>query len=149
MKKLLTIIAISFASSLFAQEQKVELNIPDVVINGTKLKRKAVASCMTYNLAYKSVSVSWKISYYSDSAGKYGSKLAINGVNDYTKETVANNTVMVDPADGSFVEADTAGHYPVGSIGQYDFFWNISENVPVKVNELIYQYGLNVKSEDW
>lgn len=149
MKKLLFLSAL--LSPLFsgAQTQSVTLGLPDIVINGTTLKRKAQAATMTYNLDRQSVSVMWRVGYYSDSSNAFGEKLLINGVSDYFKTTIADNSVIVNPYTGDFVEKDSLGNYPEGSIGQYDFFWNIAENIPIKVNELIYEYGLNIKTEDW
>ena len=126
-----------------AQEQ-IEIQIPDIVINSSVLKRKAKLFTMTYNQQAKYVALNWIVSYYSDSSGYYGQPISINGVSNYSKETVANNTVMVNPTTGAFVYKNEEGDYPIGSIGQYDFFWRISEYNEVNVHNLIRSYGAAV-----
>jgi hypothetical protein len=143
MKKLLTLIPL-FASSFAIAQAPISINIPDIVVNGTKIKAKAQLFTMTYNQASKYVALNWRVTYYSDSSGKYGSELAINGITGYNKETIADNNTKVNPSTGAVVLPDSTGVYPAGSVGQYDFFYSIAENVDIKVHDLIRSYGAAV-----
>lgn len=147
MKKLITILSILLLSVGAMAQQSITINIPDYEIEGSKFKRKATAERLLYSLQGKSVSVLWRVNYYADSAGTYGQEINRPGIGPYIRETIANNTVMVNPSTGAFVYKDGEGNYPVGSIGQYDFFFNIAENADVNVNDLIRAYGIAV--ENW
>jgi hypothetical protein len=116
----------------------IELNIPDVVISGTTIKRKAKCFTMTYNLTYKTLALSWEVSHYANDNGAYGEPLTF--IANYSKENVADNTTMVD-ANGAFVYPDADGNYPSDAIGQFDWFNNLGENVDINVHNLIRQYG--------
>jgi hypothetical protein len=143
MKKLILLFSILFSLSATAQQYPIVLDIPDVVIQGTTLKRKASLFTMTYNLGRQYVSLNWEVTYYAaKDDGTYGD--AISFIPKYTKESVADNTTKVD-STGTIVYPDSSGNYPPGVIGQFDFFNNIAENVPVLVNTLIRQYGEAVK----
>jgi uncharacterized protein YdaL len=143
MKKLILLFSILFSLSATAQQYPIVLDIPDVVINETILKRKASLFTMTYNLGRQYVSLNWEVTYYAaKSDGAYGDEITF--IPKYTKENVADNTVKVD-STGTIVYPDSSGNYPPGVIGQFDFFNNVAENVPVKVNAVIRQYGQNSK----
>lgn len=143
MKKLILLFSILFSLSATAQQYPIVLDIPDVVIQGTTLKRKASLFTMTYNLGRQYVSLNWEVTYYAaKSDGTYGEEITF--IPKYTKENVADNTVKVD-STGTIVLPDAEGNYPSGVIGQFDFFNNVAENVPVKVNAVIRQYGQNSK----
>lgn len=116
----------------------IELEIPDLTIAGTTIKRKAKCFTMIYNLAYKTLSLSWEVSHYANDNGAYGEPLSF--IPNYSKENVADNTTMVD-ASGAFVYPDTDGNYPSDAIGQFDWFNNIGENAQINVHNLIRQYG--------
>ena len=139
MKKAILILSIFFSLSSFAQQYPIVIEIPDVIIQGTILKRKASLYTMTYNIAKQYVALSWEISYYAYTLnGNYGNEITF--IPKYTKENVADNTTKVD-SNGTIVLPDSSGNYPPGVIGQFDFFNNVAENVPVKVNAVIRQYG--------
>jgi hypothetical protein len=145
MKKLLTVLLLSISTLGFAQSNEpIKITIPDLVINQTKIKRKAELFTMIYNQANKSLVLNWKVSFYSDSSGHYGQPININGISSYSKESVANNTVFVNPSTGAFVEKDEEGNYPEGSMGQYDFFYYLAENQDINVHDLIRAYGAAV-----
>jgi hypothetical protein len=116
----------------------IELNIPDVVISGTTIKRKAKCFTMTYNLTYKTLALSWEVSHYANDNGAYG--LPLSFIPNYSKENVADNTTLVDPS-GAFVYPDADGNYPSDAIGQFDWFNNLGENADINVHNLIRQYG--------
>ena len=139
MKKLILLFSILFSLSATAQQYPIVLEIPDVVIDGTVLKRKVSLFTMTYNLAKQYVALSWEVSYWSANPDStYGEELTF--IPKYTKENVADNTTKVD-SNGTIVLPDADGNYPPGVIGQFDFFNNVAENIPVKVNAVIRQYG--------
>lgn len=121
----------------------ITLDIPDVIVDGTILKRKASLFTMTYNLGKQYVALSWEVSYWSANPDStYGEELVF--IPKYTKENVADNTTKVD-STGTIVLPDAEGNYPEGVIGQFDFFNNVAENVPVIVNQVIRQYGQGSK----
>ena len=143
MKKLILLISIFFTMSANAQQYPIVLDIPDVVINETILKRKASLFTMTYNISKQYVALAWEVTYYSaKDDGSYGDEISF--IPKYTKESVADNTVKVD-STGQILQPDPEGNYPPGAIGQFDFFNNMAENVPIKVNAVIRQYGAGVK----
>ena len=117
------------------------IEIPDVVIGGTILKRKAELNTMIYNQSTQSLVLSWIVSYFSDNNGSYGEEIAINGLAKYRQEQIANDTVMVNPTNGAFYEKDAEGNYPSDAIGQYTFFYNLAENANINVHDMIRAYG--------
>lgn len=130
----------------------IELEIPDVVISGTIIKRKAKLFTMIYNLQYKSLALTWDVSHYANDNGNYGALLDF--IPSYSKENVADNTTIVNPSTGAFLtDADlyTDGVDADGNpikvptnipqIGQFDWFNNLGENVDINVHNLIRQYG--------
>lgn len=140
MKKLLSILLLAVSSTTFAQSNEpIKINISDVVINQTTIKRKAELSAMIYNQANKVLVLNWKVSYYSDSSGHYGTPISINGIGSYNRESIANNSVLVNPSTGAFVPDGTPG-----AIGQYDFFYFLAENKDINVHDLIRAYGAAV-----
>jgi hypothetical protein len=140
MKKLLTVLLLSISTLGFAQSNEpIKISIPDLVINQTKIKRKAELHTMIYNQASKSLVLNWKVSYYADSSGHFGQPININGISSYSKESIANNTVFVNPSTGAFVAEGTPG-----AIGQYDFFYYLAENQDINVHDLIRAYGAAV-----
>lgn len=143
MKKLILLISIFFTMSANAQQYPIVLDIPDVVINETILKRKASLFTMTYNISKQYVALAWEVTYYSaKDDGSYGEEISF--IPKYTKESVADNTVKVD-STGQILQPDAEGNYPPGAIGQFDFFNNMAENIPIKVNAVIRQYGSGVQ----
>ncbi len=116
----------------------IEINIPDIVVNGITIKRKAKLFKMTYNQDGQSLSLTW-IVYYTD-------LISVKGFSPYAKESIADNTTMVDVNTGAILIADENGAYPGNYIGQYDWFNMIAETQPVKVHDMIRQYGMQA---DW
>lgn len=140
MKKLLTILLLFISTFSFAQSSEpIKITIPDLVISQTKIKRKAELFTMVYNQYNKALVLNWKVTYYADSSGYYGQPIVINGISSYNKESVANNSVYVNPSTGAFVSATT-----IGAVGQYDYFYNLAENANVNVHDMIRAYGAAV-----
>ncbi len=40
-------------------------------------------------------------------------------------ELIADNNGYVNPQTGAIVEKDVNGNYPVGSVGEYDYLWDV------------------------
>ena len=120
----------------------ITINIPDVQVGNTILKRKAQLFTMIYNQNNKSLVLNWVVKYYADNEGEYGEELTASGISSYSQESVANNTVFVNPSTGAFVAEGTPG-----AIGQYDFFYYLAENKDINVHDLIRAYGASV--EEW
>ncbi len=153
MKKLLVLILV--VVSLFCKAQTdtsihytvilyittpITLEIPDLVINNTILKRKAICIRMTFEQSIKQVSVRWGVRYYADTLGSYGKELS-NTFDPYEIEAVADNKTFVDPATG-VIEDNPTGNV----MGQYDWFFMIASMHPIVVNEMIRQYGMSVQN---
>jgi hypothetical protein len=117
------------------------LEIPDIVVDATVLKRKAKLEALTYNMNEKYVLLSWIIITYSANPdGTYGDDLSAI-VPRGTREQFGNNNVLVNPVTGVPV---TDPNEP--SIGQYDFFNNIGENVSIKIHDVIRQFGATLQT---
>ncbi|MFZ4056994.1 MAG: hypothetical protein ACOYKE_02595 [Ferruginibacter sp.] len=140
-------------STLIAQSRieytpvKISIDIPDVVINETTIKRKAELFTMTYNQSSKYLSLNWKVTHYADSLGQYGQSLD-KLIPSWTKESIADNATAVNPQTGQILVPDSLGNYSINYLGQYDFFNMLAENSPIQVHNLIRQYGLSVESWD-
>lgn len=141
---------------------EIEIDIPDLVIGAITLKRKAKLFTMIYNQAVKSLTLTWIVSY-PDLQG-------MKGLQTYSKESVADNSTMVDTTTGAILQPtitnvpvldangnpvlDANGNpettqqttYPGTYTGQYDFFNYLAENDPIKVHDMIRQYGAQA---DW
>lgn len=124
----------------------IEIQIPNKVIANTILKRKAKLFTMLYNQSSKSLALSWQVDYYAQAANDtYGELVQAKGINSYSKEIIADNSVMVNPADGSFIYPDENGNYDeaVQRIGQYDFFYMAASTTPLQVHDMIIYHGQN------
>ena len=125
----------------------IVLEIPDVIIDATTLKRKAKIFALIYNMNTKQVSISWTVSHYAkNDDGSYGDSLS-KIIPDYSKEQIATNNVAVNPITGHPIDPasiDDTTNY----IGQYDFFNNMGENQPVKVHDIIKEFGLGLQNWD-
>lgn len=141
---------------------EIEIDIPDLILGGLSLKRKARLFTLTYNQATKSLTLAW-IVRYPDLQG-------VKGLSTYSKESIADNTVMVDVATGEILEPvitevgtldeegnpviDAEGNpltheetsYPGNYTGQYDWFNMVAETQAIEVHNMIRQYGLQA---DW
>jgi len=135
--------------------QAIELNIPDVVIDSTILKRKAKLFTMIYNQNSKSLTLNWTVSFFANDGGNYGEPLSF--IPSYSKESIADNTTAVNPATGQIIsmvdilDADgnvTGQDYAIDWMGQYDFFNMLAENQPIQVHDMIRQYGIGVSNWD-
>ena len=40
-------------------------------------------------------------------------------------ELIVDNITMVNPSSGAIVQPDAEGQYPAGSIGEYDYLWDV------------------------
>jgi hypothetical protein len=117
------------------------IEIPDIVVDTTVLKRKAKLESLVYNMDRKEISISWIIITYSANPdGTYGEDLSAI-VPRGTREQFGNNNVLVNPVTGVPV---TDPNEP--SIGQYDFFNNIGENMPIKIHDVIRQFGATLQN---
>lgn len=80
----------------------IVLEIPDIVLANTIIKRKAKMLTMIYNQAYLTLTVAWQIQHYADDNGQYGEYIGAQ-VADKLKETIADNTVIVDANTGDII----------------------------------------------
>lgn len=146
--KHITLTLLMVIISVFGYSQSfdpIKIEIPSVSINGTKLLRKAELIEMVYNQKIKFVKLSFLVSYYSDSLGFYGEEINIKGINPYIKDVLADNKTFVNPLNGDILEKGNDGKYQEPNIGQYDFFYYISQNQKLIVHDLIRKYAFGVK----
>lgn len=139
------------------QPIEIEIDIPDLIIGTVTLKRKAKLFTMTYNQQSKYLALTWTVRYIDITA---------KGIESYSKESVADNTTMVDVQTGAILmptitqvqdtnidgtpKVDVNGNpvtvdvttYPGDYIGQYDWFNMTAQTKPLKVHDLIRAYGL-------
>ena len=131
---------------------RIILEIPDLVIDNTIIKRKAYMLTLIYNQEYNSLCVSWIVKHYSNNNGEYGEYLG-NKVPDKLKETIADLSVIVKYPSGEIIEEqdyslyqDENGDWTINVMYQYDFFNQIGENVDVNIHNLVRSYGMQA---DW
>ena len=129
---------------------RIVIDIPDLKINETVLKRKATFFTMTYNQKAESLALNWTVQFYADSSGTYGRYLGGEGgsIPDKSKEIIADNSTFVDPATGAIVYSNAAGLYNIDYMGQYDWFNMIAENQPIKVHDMMREYGEKIANWD-
>lgn len=121
---------------------QITIPISDVVVNNTIVKRKATLFTMIYNQQSKTLSLSWTVNFFANNNGEYGESIS-NIAPSYTRETIADNTTLVNLSTGAILDN------PTGNVmGQYDWFFMIATTQPIIVNDMIRQYGLNVTNWD-
>jgi hypothetical protein len=127
----------------------ITINIPDLVVGDTVIKRKAELFTLIYNQATKQVCLSWTIKSFANNGGQYGDALPF--IPNTSKEMIADNSVFVNPANGQRVEKnvpipDTEPQefdYPCDYISEYEFFFVMAASQPIKLHDVIMQYGTN------
>lgn len=155
MKHLVLLILLAFSLNVNAQldtsfkPKQIVLQIPDLVVGNTIIKRDAQLISMCYNTSNMTLVLMWNIRHYADSSGTYGRYLDYI-IPDRIKKTTADNTVMVNSSTGAFVYKDSSGNYPenILYIGQFNFFQRLAEYQPILVNSMIIQYGQNTSWDD-
>lgn len=138
------------------QNSKIQIEIPDLVLGGTVLKRKATLFSFTYDQLNKTLSLAWRVDFFEKlTDGTYGNIIDKQGIASYVKNVEANNLIMVDVATGTEI-------YPVEVIniaedgsevktmeydetitytGQYDWFNALAETNPIAIHDMIKVYG--------
>jgi hypothetical protein len=135
------------------QTHDITIDIPDLIIEETVIKRAASLHSMIYNIATKQLVLQWLVKHYAKNTdGTKGDYLSF--ITDWTKESIADNSSMCDVTNGYPIEKT----YDTGEVdeqgnpimdydpaitytGQYDFFFTLAENQPVQVNAMIIQFG--------
>ena len=135
---------------------EVEISIPQIEIEQTKINRSAKLFSLIYNKGSKEVSVAWTVKHFAVNAdGSNGEYLSF--IPDWSKTSVADNSTMCDVTNGFPIEKIVIGQDEDGNdiydydpainyTGQYDFFSYLAETQPVKIHEMIIQFGNNVQS---
>ena len=102
--------------------KNIDIDIPDLIIGDTTIKRSATLFDMKYNPSKKFVAVQWVVKHFANVNGKKGE--AIDVIPDYTKETIADNDTMCDVSTGVPIEKNEFNEYDdsITYTGQYDFF---------------------------
>ena len=94
------------------EKMRIILEIPDLVIDNTVIKRKAYMFTLIYNQEYNSLCVSWVVKHYSNNNGEYGEYLG-NNVPDKLKETIADLSVIVKYPSGEIIEEQDYSLYSI------------------------------------
>ncbi|HVZ96421.1 MAG TPA: hypothetical protein VG847_06075 [Chitinophagaceae bacterium] len=142
------------------QTSDIVINIPDIIIGDTVIKRTATCFNLNYNAANKFVAVQWLVKHYAkNSDGSLGEYLYF--IPDWTKESIADNTTMCDVTNGHPIDKtyDTGQKDENGNeimdydpaityTGQYDYFFNLAETQQVNVNALIIAFGQLITNWD-
>lgn len=122
------------------EPKTIELEIPDINIDDTIIKRKAFLISLEYHNQGKFVLLNWKIKHYANNNGTYGNLLEF--IADRGMVLTADDSTMVNSQTGAFVYPDINGDYPnVPYCGQYTFFNKLAEFQPLIIHNLIKQYG--------
>lgn len=137
------------------------LEMPDIVVDSTVLKRKAKLFSLVYNTAEKFVTLSWVVTTYAaNDDGSYGNDLSAF-IPVYRREQIATNNVPVNPVTGVpispeliaptiTIDPETGEEIVTPSnipwVGQYDFFNNVGENLPIKIHDVIRQFGATLQN---
>lgn len=125
---------------------RIEVEIPDLIIGDTIIKRKIELDSMVYNQAAQAVTLDWIIKHYSNEGGKYGVYLGDEEryikIEDKRRSTVADNLSFVNAQTGEFITEEEKDS--IMWIGQYDFFNMIAETIPIKVHKMIEDYGKKI-----
>ena len=135
---------------------EIEISIPDIEIGETVIKRKAKLFSLIYNKGSKELSVAWTVQHYAATAQGFGEYLTF--IPDWSKTSVADNSTMCDVTNGFPIQKIEIGQDENGNpiydyepsinyTGQYDFFSYLAETQPVKIHEMIIQFGN--KFETW
>lgn len=130
-------------------KQEIRITIPDLMVDGTQIKREAYCSRMEYNIDAKSVVVFWIVQHFATlEDGSKGSYLG-KYIPDYIRPNIADNTTMCDVVTGIPLTPNEDGVYPedINYTGQFDFFINLGEASPIIVNQVIKQFGQAI--QDW
>lgn len=126
---------------------QIVLEISDKVLGATTLKRKANFFTMIYNQGNKSLVISWTVEYFSsNSDNTYGDSMS-NMISSFSKESIADNTTIVDQSTGVILFQNSDGTYGDGTqtvMGQYDWFNMIAETQQLPVHNMIRQYGSQI-----
>lgn len=137
---------------------KIQIEIPNLVLGGVELKRKAELHSFTYDQVNKYLALAWKVEFFETVGDdEYGELITKQGINPYIKNVEANNSIKVEVATGieiyprevvttdaetgvvtKTMEYDQAIVYT----GQYDWFNMIAEADPIHVHGMIRAYGL-------
>lgn len=148
----------------------IVIDIPDLMIGQTVIKRTATLFDMDYNTHNKQLVLRWLVKHYAKNAdGTKGDYLPF--IADWAKESIADNTTMCDLTNGQpiyqmfdtgEVEKDENGNPKIDEqgneikimdydpainySGQYDVFFNMAQSQPVLVNPMIIQFGQLIES---
>ncbi len=97
--------------------------------------RQVTLVVFRWDLRDQSIILNLGVEYVLDKKGK-----TVNRLNNYSVALVANNTTLVNPKTGEFLEMNDDGTLvdpKQDSIGEYDFFSTLAGNGPVDIIGLI------------
>lgn len=117
----------------------IVVEISDVTLGDTIIKRKATFETLIYNKRAKSLVVSWLIEYFANENGGYGEKLQLPGVSAYSKELIAGQASYIDLATQQLLVPGEDGQitFPENYSTEFEFYNMIAETKQVVIHQLI------------
>ncbi len=97
--------------------------------------RQVKLSVFRWGIGEQAITLNLNVEYILDKKGKI-----VNRLNNYSVALIANNTTLVDPKTGEFLDVNEDGTLvdpKQDNIGEYDFFTTLAENGPVDIIGLI------------
>lgn len=113
------------------------VEITDLVLGNTKLKRKATFETLIYNKKSGVLSVAWKVEYYADNNGQYGAKLDASGITAYSKEQLAGAASYVNLDTQEMFIATPTTVFPENYSTEFEFYNFVAETQTVNIHSLI------------
>lgn len=135
---------------------KIQIEIPDLVLGESLLKRKATLYSFTYDQLNKTLSLAWRVEFFETLVdGSYGELIEKQGISSYVKNVEANNSIMVDvvtgveiypieviTVDAEGVETKTMEYdQTIDYAGQYDWFNAYADKQTIDIHGMIKVYG--------
>lgn len=131
-------------------DAQIVIDIPDSAVGGTILKRKAALKSFTYDLSNKTLTTSWIVSYFANDNGAYGE--AINFLPNYTKDLVADNSVVIDSSNFHVLTPDERASTDFDTDTnlwyEFDFYQMIAATQTTNVHQLLTQAGQTAATQN-
>ena len=127
----------------------ITLELEDLKIGETVIKRKANLISLVYNVKLRQVVLNWEVVHFvKEQDGTYGECISYL-IPNYLKESVANDSIFVNPGTGEILNEFDPG---IGTnqeyCTQFEWFYNMGENIPTKVHDVIRYYGAGIENWD-
>lgn len=119
---------------------EVRIEIPDLIINNTIIKREAYYSQLKDNTDSKTVCVDFIVQHFATDENNQKGEYIGYYIADYIRTITATNDSMCDLTNG--VPIDNLDTFEGSYTGQYDFFTYLRETQPILINQYLRNFGL-------